>query len=326
MMKGNIVPLVLLGAVGATATYIGTPSYWQPSTAVFDQIPASSLALINPENGIYAGEQTTNLSSQLSSFLPIVPSLQARSVIVQGYVPTGYFNHSADCNIAGVCQTLTRIEAQIQAYYQQFPTLDGIFFDEVSPSVYNCSDFAPEYARLRTLAQSYGGAHALLTYNTASADLCAVAAANRNEMVVLFEDLASNYPPAGRSDLVAATNAARAAGVKSWHIVNTAPDLAVLLPSVAAYAPDYFYATNIGANWQAGDNTYGEPPTYWASEIAAFPPNDTTTTTTATATSSTTHASPSSTPTGTYSAARRRRAEEWGIVLVGMAVVWLVMT
>ncbi|KAJ3177771.1 hypothetical protein HDU87_004293 [Geranomyces variabilis] len=200
--------------------------------------------------------------------------MQARNISVLGYVPTGYFNHSAGCNQEGACQTLARIEAQIQAYYQNFPTLNGIFFDEVAPTVYTCSAFAPEYSRLRTLVHTSAPSNATATiaFNTAVPDTCAVDAAQRGEIVVLYEGTAAGYGPASNSALVTATAHARTSGVQTWHIVNTAPAWDVLVPMVTAYDPDWVYATSVGGDWQHGDDTYGAPPVYWAAEVASFAP------------------------------------------------------
>ncbi|KAJ3154319.1 hypothetical protein HDU89_008387 [Geranomyces variabilis] len=207
------------------------------------------LSLLNPENGIFSGE-TTTLSASVSAYVPIVTAMQARNISVLGYVPTGYFNHSPGCNQAGVCQTWTRIEAQIQAYYQNFPTLNGIFFDEVAPKVYACAAFGPEYSRLRTLAHTYAPSNSAgtIAFNTAVPDSCAVDAATRGEIVVLYEDTAAGYDPASNTALMTATAHARTSGVQSWHVVNTAPAWDVLVPMVKAYDPNWVYATNVGGD------------------------------------------------------------------------------
>jgi len=61
-------------------------------------------------------------------------------------------------------------------------------------------------------------------------------------------------------------NYSRSKGVLTWHLVHsaTAADLPSVLEKARFYQVNYFYSTNIGGNWQAGENTWGSPPAYWA--------------------------------------------------------------
>jgi len=264
---GLALPMVAPVAAQTTTPGVGVISYWGTDTALYDQLPASSLAVINPDSGIFvAAGQTTTLVPDLLTWRTLVDRTASRGVRLLGYVPTGAFGHS--CNIPGQCQTWSRIEAQITAYFTQLPSISGIFFDEAAPANWNCSAFVTEYQQLRALVAKYRPG-AQIVFNAGVPDTCVVSGALAGETVVLFESSTTDYT-AQAAQIRAATAAATTKGVKSWHLVHTVPTqsaMTTIVSTARQMQASYAYATNIGGNWQAGDNTWGSPPIYWASEV-----------------------------------------------------------
>lgn len=237
---------------------IGAISYWALNTASYDQLPSGALGVVNPSNGIFSG-QTTTLVTDAASYAAIVSSASSRGVNMLGYVPTGYFNHT--CNISTQCQTLVRIEAQVQAYFQNMPGLGGIFFDEVSPAVWSCSGFAAEYQQLRAIVRRYS-AQATIAFNAAVPETCVVDAASAGEIVVLFESSFASYQ-SNAAAIATATAAARVRGVASWLLVYGAADLNAAYAQADAAHANWFYATDL-----SGGNLWNALPGYWVQELA----------------------------------------------------------
>jgi hypothetical protein len=247
----------------------GVISYWGTNASDYDQLPAGALALINPDNGIFVSATQGTQLPVLSGFQSIVNKAAGRGVDMLGYVPTGYFNHG--CNQNGVCQSWTRIDAQVQAYFANFPALSGIFFDEVSPSVWSCAAFPAEYQQLRAIVAKYKPG-ATIAFNAGIPDNCAVAAVNAGEVVVLFENDLASYT-AQAQNVTVSTQAALAKGAIPWHLIHTvktAADMRLAAAQAKASGVTYFYSTDIGGNWQAGDNTWGSLPAYWSDEMSLF--------------------------------------------------------
>lgn len=264
---GMALPMVAPVAAQTATTGVGVISYWGTDTALYDQLPAGSLAVINPDSGVFvATGQTTTLVPELLTWRTLVDRTASRGVNLLGYVPTGYFNHT--CNIPGECQTWSRIEAQIAAYFAQLPSIKGIFFDEAAPTTWNCSAFVTEYQQLRALVTKYRPG-AQIAFNAGVPDNCVVSGALAGETVVLFESSTTDYT-AQATQIRAATAAARTKGVQAWHLVHTVPTqsaMSTILSTARQMQVNYVYATNIGGNWQAGENTWGSLPIYWASEV-----------------------------------------------------------
>lgn len=250
-------------------TAIGVPAYWGLD-GDYDTIPDGALAVINPGNGVVdtsTGQMEIVWSAR--NYGEIISELQARGVHVQGYVPTGYFNH--ECDVMGECQTWQRIVTQIYAYYELYPELDGIFFDEAAASNKDCDDYAEEYAILRGLVRRYSETGSI-TFNPGMSDPCPVAAAAPDETVLTFEGNPEKFEEY-RELLVEASRIAAQNNVKIWHLIYSVPDeeavAAISMQSVELGA-DYFYATQIGGDWRAGDNTWGEPAKHWSFQADLF--------------------------------------------------------
>ena len=263
--------ILLLSATGAMAKpRLGVVSYWGGDTKNYWKIPDGSLALINPDSGIFKADgQSEKLAADLDIYNDVFRRAQSHDIALYAYVPTGYFNHT--CNTYGKCQTWERIEAQVRAYFKAMPRLTGIFFDETAPANWSCDAYVAEYARLRTIVHTYRP-EAKIIYNLGMPDECAVTAAQAGEILVLFENSGQTYMQ--QSDKIDhATQAARAKGVGVWHMVNgvgIAAGMQQVVAAAAAHDPDFLYITDISGDWQAGYNTYGDLPAYWNAEVKAI--------------------------------------------------------
>ncbi|MCF5166482.1 hypothetical protein GIW45_20980 [Pseudomonas congelans] len=247
-----------------TATKIGVISYWGANESLYNQLTPGSLALINPNNGIFQG-QTTTLAPDLATYKRIVDQQTNRNVRLIGYVPTGYFNHS--CNEVGVCQTWERIDAQVRSYFQEMPNLKGIFFDEAAPTNWSCAAFVNEYQQLRAIVKKYRS-DATIAFNAGIPDNCVINGVHAGEIAVLFESDITSYTNKAQQ-ITDATTTARNKGVLSWHLVHSVPaqaDMERVVKDLKKGGADYGYVTNIGGNWQAGENTWGSLPPYWLRE------------------------------------------------------------
>ncbi|ESQ91045.1 hypothetical protein ABAC460_07380 [Asticcacaulis sp. AC460] len=249
-------------------TKLGVVSYWGPKAAPYEDIPAGAIALINPDSGIFtAWRQTREATPKTASYRRIAGDGAKRGVDMLGYVPTGYFNH--DCDVHGECQTWDRIERQVETYFRAMPGLKGIFFDEAAPSAWDCAAFTPEYERLREIVVKYRP-DTLIAFNPGLPSPCAIDAAKAGEVVVTFEQDMTAY--AAQSDEIHANaQAATAKGVKTWHMIHTvrdAADMPGVVAAARAHGADYVYVTNIGGDWQKGENTWGSPPAFWSELVS----------------------------------------------------------
>jgi hypothetical protein len=266
------VPLLALVQAVPAAPTPGVISYWGTESTLYAQLPTGSVAVLNPDSGVFVSTgQTQTLVPDLPTWRAISDSTRARGVELLGYVPTGYFDHR--CNRPGRCQTWARIEAQVAAYFAAMPKLDGIFFDEVAPAKWNCSAFATEYQQLRAIVQRYRPG-ASLAFNTGVADPCVLGGLLPGETVVLFEGTGATYASSA-STIRDVTSQARQRGIKTWHLVHsvgTSTSMDNTLAHARQAQVDRIYVTDIGGNWQAGENTWGSPPGYWALQMRSLLP------------------------------------------------------
>lgn len=184
------------------------------------------------------------------------------------HVPTGYGDRvSGHPNGSGsVGQTLAEIEAQIDVYAETFgDDLEGIFFDEAAQS---CSSAATDFAQLSDLTRAAGLTWSAFNPGWVGDGFCYVDATPAGDVVITFENALETYltNPYLDYDLATANTRAHARGVRTWHLVNKAEGTAGLSQAVTKLrerVPDFAYVTDIGENWQAGENTWGSPPSYW---------------------------------------------------------------
>lgn len=248
-------------------TKLGVVSYWGPKAAPYEAIPAGAIALVNPDSGVFiAWRQTREATPKTASYRRIVADGAKRGVDMLGYVPTGYFNH--DCDVHGECQTWDRIERQVATYVRAMPGLKGIFFDEAAPSAWDCAAFPAEYERLRAIVLKYNP-DAVIVFNTGLPSPCAIDAAKAGEVVVTFEQDMTAYT-AQSAEIATISQAAAAKGVKTWHMIHSVrnpADLPGVIAAARAHGADYVYVTNIGGDWQKGENTWGSPPAFWSALV-----------------------------------------------------------
>lgn len=269
---GLVLPWLAQAQTTGTAPSPGVISYWGADAALYEQLPAGSVAVVNPDSGMFisTGQTQTPVTDQ-AMWRAITDSTRARGVQLLGYVPTGYFNHT--CNRLGVCQTWARIEAQVAAYFTALPNLNGIFFDEVAPTQWSCAAFAAEYQQLRAIVQRHRPG-ASLAFNTGVADPCVLGGLVSGETVVLFEGTGAAYA-SNAATIQNVTLQARQRGIKTWHLVHsvsTSTAMDTTLARARQALVDRVYVTDIGGNWQAGENTWGEPPGYWALQVRSLLP------------------------------------------------------
>ncbi|CAF2127320.1 unnamed protein product [Rotaria magnacalcarata] len=248
---------------------IAVISYWGSSPSLYNQLPSKSLALINPENGIFTG-QTRNLAINLNAYQSIVAQASKRQVRLLGYAPTGYFNHT--CDFSEKCQTLDRIDVQVKAYFLHFPKLSGIFFDEICPTSWNCSAFTDEYQSLRSIVRKYNS-KATIAFNVAVPNRCTIAGLKPGEIIVVFENSFDEYSKQAVA-INASTQAAHEAGAIVWSSIHSVPDIRSLRSTIDTASNmniDLFYATQIGGNWTY-ENTWGSLPTYWHTQVKLLNP------------------------------------------------------
>lgn len=250
----------------AFATDLAVPSYWG-DVGKYDEIPEGAIALINPSNGILdVSGETLGISSLAANYRSVVSKMADRGVRVFAYVPTGYFNH--DCDIPAKCQSWERIVTQIFAYTELYPDLEGIFFDEASGDGSSCVEYKVEYARLRRLVHRYKD-DANVIFNPGWLNPCAVQAAQADEIVLTYEGDYLKYAEA-TNDILSVNKIAEELNVYTWHLVYDVPDteqLRAVIKQAQDAGTGYFYATNIGGDWQAGENTWGSVPSFWSTEI-----------------------------------------------------------
>lgn len=260
--------LFLFNAPAHSETSIGVISYWSVDSGAYAKLPDNSVALVNPDNGIFVSAgQTTTLSPAAPGYKPVVKAAALRDITMLGYVPTGYFNHG--CDAIGQCQTWGRIEAQVRTYFQTYPRLTGIFFDEAAPSNWDCHAFVAEYQRLRDIVYRHNP-RATIAFNAGVPDNCAVAGAEAGDILVLFENSAEAYA-AQANNVAVSTMTALSKGVTPWHLIHSVRSeaaLSAVVDQAASTHVDLLYVTDIGGDWQNGDNTWGSLPSYWDQELA----------------------------------------------------------
>ena len=253
------------GATGPLP-HLAVISYWQP--ADYARLPAGSLAVVNPADGIVGADAAT-----VADLKKAVVAARARGVHFLGYVPTGYgVRQSGAPNDGGtVGQSMADIQRQIDLYAKTFGTgsLDGIFFDETSQP---CGTAAGDYASFSARTRKAGFRQSAFNPGWVGDDYCFADDTPRGDVLVAFESDLTTYltDPYLENDLRVATDRAHAHGALTWHLIYSAvgsKGLGQALDALRRRAPDLGYVTDIGGDWQAGENTWGSPPGYWTTEV-----------------------------------------------------------
>lgn len=257
-------------AVKAPDIRIGIISYWELSSPAWDRIPANSLVLINPHDGILNSNDDKPVPDA-AEWVQLFDRLKKKNVMVLGYVPTGYFDHvSCKKTPKQDCQTEPRIRRQVETYYKLIPSLAGIFYDETSPQpeAEATADYGKEYEMLRSINMP----GRITVFNVGWSSDKAVDATKLGEHLVLYESSPYGYHE-DEKQITATTLKARNRGITVWHLMHSVcskEDMCSYVAKMAERGANYGYVTNIGGDWQAGENTWGSLPPYWEEELAAF--------------------------------------------------------
>lgn len=256
--------------VKSSPTRIGIISYWNLDDKGWETVPKGSLVLINPEDGVLEGG-TDNPVNDLAKWQDLFKKLKDRKLNVLGYVQTGYFDHeTCKTKPKANCQLVKRIKLQVKTYYDKFTGLDGIFFDETSPQESNeaTADYKKEYELLRSM--NFPGR--ITVFNVGWTSEKAVQATKKGEHLVLYESHPDGYVK--DADLITKlTSDAHQRGIIVWHLLHSVTevsDMCTYVKEMNKRGADYGYITNIGGNWEQGENTWGSLPPYWADELSAF--------------------------------------------------------
>ncbi|KAJ3028885.1 UNVERIFIED_CONTAM: hypothetical protein HDU68_000687 [Siphonaria sp. JEL0065] len=252
-------------------------SYWANPNS-YQLIPRGAYAVINPANGIL--NLTTPYPHALLDTVPdyrrSFDNLSARGVITLGYVPLGHFNYTCTTQVPGECTNLIIAEAQIAAYYKEFPGLGGITFDEATPSTWECDAFKREYARARAIVAKYTP-RAKIFWNPGVASVCPVQGSMPGEIVGIFEDTYHIFTlDIENRSIKDAVDEGKKLGVETQVTIHTCTEgnLTAAFNASEQIKVDYFYATQYTlwttAQGGVGINTWGQPPKYFDKELALF--------------------------------------------------------
>ncbi|WP_169405668.1 spherulation-specific family 4 protein [Deinococcus apachensis] len=263
-------------------TKMGVISYWGVNEQWYNEIPRYSLAIINPNNGIFVTNNfpfwPNRLVENLEEYKRIVRNQYNRDVEMLGYVPTGYFKHNCGFFAKTSCQRWSTIEAQVRSYFKHMPRLKGIFFDETAQESWDCSQVKKEYTRLREIVQKYEkelkSKKALIVFNPGVAHECVVQGVVEGEIAMVEDDM-EDYKLKGQ-EIKSHTDNLHKKGALAWHVVHTAPnqgDMQSVILEARERGADYAYVVPKGSGKDRNGkfiNTWGEFPPYWAEMVKLF--------------------------------------------------------
>ena len=266
----NILLYLIFVIRSAFSVKLGVVSYWDPVASVYSRIPSNTLAILTADGGVsgqtYADNQVT--LTDIPAFQKIGTSIVARGIHLIGYVPSGGFKHQT--TVYGFSQTWAWLDNQVAASFRSFPFLQGIFYDVAAPSNGDCEAYTAEYQRLRSIVKKYKS-NATIAWNVGSPDECAVPALQTGEILVIFESPLSDFRQS-LTDIQYVNGLVKNKGCLTWVMVDNVKnvtDITSVVQKAKSIGANYVYVTNIGDDWQNGDNTWGAPPPYLAQEVAA---------------------------------------------------------
>ena len=182
----------------AAGQTLAIPSYFYPAGPgqdLWDQIgaayPTVGLAIINPNSGPGAGVNANYASQVLSS--------QAAGLTMIGYVHTSYGTRNSSV-----------VEAEIDAYYRFYPTLNGIFLDEVSTDCVNIGYYSYLYDHI---GEKPGRSLTVINPGTQTSE-CYVAT---SDIIVNFENIYTEY----RDNYTQPAWVDNYPPTRFWHLVHT---------------------------------------------------------------------------------------------------------
>jgi hypothetical protein len=193
------------------------------------------VAIINPDSG--PG------TSKSSDYATGITNLQTAGVIVIGYVPTGYGTKSYSA--------LPTVEAAVSDYATWYPTIDGIFFDEMSSE-------AGEATYYQSIATYVASKSLKITVGNPGTNVPAALLGIFTNLVI-YE---SGGLPAA-SDVDAYFNKY---GSEPFSFIAYGVAALPVLKTLASYVR-WLYVTDLD-----GSNPYGALPSYFAAEVAALGP------------------------------------------------------
>lgn len=219
--------------VASLSVRLLVPAYFEPDegwAAMCSEMPVGSTAIANPDNGPTA--------VKLSSYAEAITACQTDGQRVIGYVYTEYGKRS-----------LNTVETQIADYYSWYPSINGIFLDEMAET-----PDTTYYATLESYVHAKGGTVVGNPGDTASTDwqLSVV------DQVVAFEGTAASFAHYEPAAWVLAANPSQIAIIIYSATSNTACSTAT------ADNAGSVYVTNLGE-----PNPYGALPSFWTSLTSA---------------------------------------------------------
>jgi hypothetical protein len=233
-------------AAGENIQTMAIPAYFSPGslwTQMEDAYPTVGLAVINPNSGPGA--------SQNSDYVTQVASSQAAGLTVIGYVNT----------LSGA-RDFIDVRSDIDAYYNFYQTLDGIFLDEVST---NCSDVA-YYQDLYEYIKTQGGKGVTVINPGTQTSECYICV---SDIIVNFED---NYNDEYLIYYTQPSWVTKYPRSHFWHLVYNTPSIANMRDALSL-------SKNRHAGWvyvtpAAGLNPWDTlpPGPYWTDELTGVRP------------------------------------------------------
>jgi hypothetical protein len=232
-----------------TSQQIAVPAYFSDWSDLVSNVPPTNVIIMNPDNGPASGYESE------------LEAAHAAGARVLGYVYTKYANtHPDDLHGGAFDRTVAAVEADVDAYYSLYPSLDGIFEDEVT-SDSDCTDASGYYSPIYSyIKNNHPGSTVVINPGT-TVDTCYLAA---TDIAVTFEDDFATYQngfsTSGR-DWETPDNAGRV-----WHIIHTtsSSDWSTALDLSRQRNAGYVFVTSFTDT----ENTYGALPSYFDAEAA----------------------------------------------------------
>jgi hypothetical protein len=221
---GLIVPLYTYPTDGTWAAIIQAKKA-HPSVPI--------VAIINPNSG--PG------TSKSSDYATGITNLQSAGVTVIGYVPTGYGTKPYSA--------LATVEGAVSDYVTWYPTIEGIFFDEMS------SD-AGEASYYQSIATYCTSKNLAITVGNPGANVPAA-------LLGIFSNLVI-YESGGIPQQSSVDAYYNKYGSKPFSFIAYGVASLPSLQSLSTYVR-WLYVTDLD-----GNNPYGALPSYFASEVAAL--------------------------------------------------------
>lgn len=252
-------PTGIAAASVTTPQSIAVPAYYWYTASDWNSVTPQNgvgLVVVNPSNGLL----DTMAAADIQGFASRIQSLQALSPrpLVFGYVYTEDANtqpDTTDSRAGGTLdRTVAKVEANIDLYFQDFPSIDGIFLDQVTT---DCSGGLSYYQSIYQWMQTaHAGKKVILNPGTADeASQCYLSPTRAGDIIVTFEDTYAEYVkcksrPSWETSYPSTT---------IWHIIHDTPSTAMAnaLALSRSRNAGYVYVTDL---------SYSQAASYLASE------------------------------------------------------------